>query len=284
MCYRKHKVFVKVIQKKKVVVVLCDHFHFCFSGKLLESVRSHKNVKIVTTPKQLLKQVSLPTFATLHEFGDDVAAVQLHKEKIVLNRPYAVGFCVLELSKLKLYELFYGYILPTFKQVDLLMADTDCLLVQIHGHENINSILKASSDRFDFSNLPKEHCLYNTSHKRKPCYVKKELVGAVCYEYCALSPKCYSIQTDSGFKQTLKGSSKKLSHEMYKQSLVQEQSHNQHIGELKSYGQDLYQVSIRRLTLTPLDIKRYYLNAIDSLSFGHYKTIEIGEEEQEMCQ
>ena len=58
------------------------------TGKFLESVRNHiETIKICTTAETLHKIVSLPTFSTLHEFGKDLAAVQMNKERVVLNSP-----------------------------------------------------------------------------------------------------------------------------------------------------------------------------------------------------
>lgn len=238
-------------------------------------------MRICTTAEKLHKLVSLPTFSTLHEFGKDLAAVQMNKERVVLNRPYAVGFCVLELAKLEIYKFYYEFITPAFKdsRVSCLMHDTDSFLLQILGDEDVYSILKANSNRFDFSNLPPNHVLKDDTNKMKPGFVKFELGAATCIEFCAVSPKCYSLRTDIGFKQTLKGSRTRLSHEMYKNCLLKEQCQVQNVRDLKNYGQTLFQVSVQRRLLTPVDLKRHYLNAIRSVSFGHYRLTEKENEE-----
>ena len=84
----------------------------------------------------------------------------MHKQKISLNRPYPVGFCVLELAKLETYKFFYEFITPAFNDVhvSLLMQDTDSFF-QNQGYEDVNRILKANSNLFDFSNLPENHVL-----------------------------------------------------------------------------------------------------------------------------
>ena len=241
----------------------------------MESIRSYKDVRIATTPEKLRKLVSLPTFSSLHEFGHDVAAVHLQKEQVVLNRPYAVGFSILELAKLEMFQLYYDKIVPMFKdgKCDLLYTDTDSFIVQIHGYEDIHPVLKANSDAFDFHNLPENHCLYDHGvNKRKLGCLKLETGSDVCCEFVALSPKCYSILTDTGLKQAAKSSRKRLSHEAYKQCLLQDEYRVENVREIKSYAETMYQVSVRRRLLSPLDLKRYYLTPTLSLSFGHYKT------------
>lgn len=239
----------------------------------MESVRSHKDVKICTSAERLHKLVGLPTFATLHEFGENLAAVQLNKERVVLNRPFAVGFCVLELAKLETYKFYYDFVQPAFKDgsVSLLMQDTDSFLIKIDGYDDVDKILKKHSHLFDFSNLPEGHKLKNDDNRMKPGYVKFELGAEICCEFCALSPKCYSLRTDTGFKQTMKGSRKRLSHELYKECLLEDKCHEDKVRDIKNYGQTLYQVSVLRRLLNPIDLKRYYQNTTKSLSFGHYK-------------
>lgn len=243
-----------------------------FTGKLLESVRNHKDVRICTSEEKLKKLVSLPTFATLHEFDHNLAAVQMHKERVVLNKPYAVGFCVLELAKLKTYEFFYEFVKPAFKDgsVSLLTHDTDSYVLNIAGIEDLDGILKANESLFDFSNLPAGHVLKNDTNRMRPGYLKLELEGQICHEFCGLSPKCYSIKTSSGFKQTAKGSKMKMAHEMYKNCLLQGSCYVSQVRELRNYGQSLYQVSALKRLISPLETKRFYLDGISSLSFGHY--------------
>lgn len=249
----------------------------------MESVRSYKDVRIVTTPEKLRKLVSLPTFSSLHEFGDNVAAIHLRKETVVVNRLYSVGYCILELAKLEMYKIYYDTLVPMFKdgKCDLLYTDTDSFVIQIHGYEDVNPVLKAHPHVFDFHNLPQDHCLYDQGvNKRKLGCLKLETGRDICCEFVALSPKCYSLLTDNGFKQTLKGSRKTLSHEAYKQCLLQDNCQIGNVREIKSYAQTLYQVSVSRRLLTPLDVKRYYTTAITSSSFGHYKTkAKTGENE-----
>ena len=202
-----------------------------------------------------------------------VAAVLMHKERVILNRPYAVSFCVLELAKLETYTFYYEFVQPAFKEgsVSLLTQDTDSFLIEIDGFSDLNTNLKRHSHLFDFSNLPDGLELKSDENRLKPGYVKFELGAEVCCEFCALSPKCYSLRTDSGFKQTIKGSKRRLSHEHYKECLLREKFEDEKVREIKNYGQKLYQVSLLRRVLNPIDTKRYYLNPTESLSVGHYK-------------
>lgn len=78
------------------------------------------------------------------------------------------------------------------------------------------------------------------------------------------------LLTDTGFKQAMKGCSKELKHELYKQCLFNNTCHRENVKEIRNNGQKLYQVSVDRRMLSVLDYKRYYFDSLTSVSFGHY--------------
>lgn len=161
-----------------------------------------------------------------------------------------IHYCwILELAKLVTYEFFYDFVKPAFKDgsVSFLAGDTDSFILKIDGIDSVDQILKENSHLFDFSNLSKGHPLKDDSNKIVP--------GKVKLEFCALSPKCYSMKTDTGYKQAHKGSKKDLKHELYKQCMLSDSCHADDVSEIRNYGQNLYHVSATRRLLTPIDTK-----------------------------
>ena len=57
-------------------------------------------------------------------------AIHCKKKVLTLNKPIYVGFCILELSKLLMYQFHYDYVLKTFN-AKLLFTDTDSLVYVI---------------------------------------------------------------------------------------------------------------------------------------------------------
>ena len=98
----------------------------------------------------------------------------------------------------------------------LCFAMTDSFVLKIDGIDDVNSILWANRKSFDFSNLPLGHALKDDTFRMCPGYMKFELGYQICFEFCGLSPKCYSIRTSGGFKQTAKWTKLKMAHELYK--------------------------------------------------------------------
>ncbi len=65
-------------------------------------------------------------------FSEKLAAIELRKIKAVIDKPFYVGFTVLELSKLHMYRFHYDYIRKEFQnKAELLFTDTDSLMYQI---------------------------------------------------------------------------------------------------------------------------------------------------------
>lgn len=254
-------------------MLLINFSCFIYTGKSIENVRNHKDVKICTDPTKLERLVALPTFGRLQVFDENLVAVQMFRPKVVLNRPISVGFSVLELAKLRTYEFYYDFIKPSFKHgtVSFLAGDTDSFVLKISGINDTDRILKANQHLLDCSNLPDGHYLKNDTNKMVPGKVKFELGDHVCLEFCALSPKCYSMKTDKGFRQARKGSKYEIRHEVYKKCLLTDTCHTGNIREVRNYGQNLYHVSVSRRILSPIDTKRYYYSQTESLSFGHYR-------------
>ena len=69
-------------------------------------------------------------------FDEDLVAVHMIKEKIMLNKPIYVGFCVLELSKWLMYDFHYGLIKFKYgSAAQLLFTDTDSLCFEIKAND-----------------------------------------------------------------------------------------------------------------------------------------------------
>ena len=89
------------------------------------------------------------------------------KNKIVMVKAIYVGFAILELSKLHMYETYYDTLQPYFGQENLQLhyIDTDGMILSMRT-ENIINDLKNLEYIFDFSNLDKNHELYSNKNKK----------------------------------------------------------------------------------------------------------------------
>ena len=84
-----------------------------------------------------------------------------------MDKPFYLGFAVLELSKLLMYETYYDKLQPYLGQenIQLHSIETDSFLLSV----NTNDIIKDSKnleDIFDFSNLDENHDLFCNKNKK----------------------------------------------------------------------------------------------------------------------
>ena len=108
--------------------------------------------------------------------------------------------CVLDLSKLCMYQFYYDVLKARYKdKVRLLYTDTDSLLIEIET-EDINKDLIDMADHFDFSDYPMDHPVRMAlgeervnKNKKIPGLFKDECNGRTIVEFIGLRPKMYSI-------------------------------------------------------------------------------------------
>ena len=79
-------------------------------GKTMENLRKRINVRLVNNAEDFLKYTSKPTCITQKKFGKDYAI----KLVLILNEPIYVGLTVLDLSKWKMYDFHYNFIIKFF--------------------------------------------------------------------------------------------------------------------------------------------------------------------------
>ena len=70
----------------------------------METVRKHRDIKLVTTDKRRNQLVSEPNYHTIKYFSENLLAIELKKIKVKMNKPVYLGFSILEISK-----IMYGF-------------------------------------------------------------------------------------------------------------------------------------------------------------------------------
>ena len=95
-------------------------------GKTMENLRKLVTVKLINNSKQLAKLTASPVFDSFRIFSKDLAAINMRKTTLLLNRPIYVGFAILDLSKILMYNFHYNFIKNKYgSNAKLLFTDTD---------------------------------------------------------------------------------------------------------------------------------------------------------------
>ena len=244
-------------------------------GKTMENVRKRVNVKLLRTEEEekILKLVAKPTFAQQVIFNRDLVGIQNHKEKVLLNKPIYVGMSVLDLSKHLMYDFYYNHLKKLYTHnIRLLYTDTDSLIVHVQT-EDIYQDMTKHADLYDTNNYQSDHPLFSTANKKIIGKFKDELGGQLLTEFIGIRPKMYSyVGEDSGKR--AKGVKKSvlcktITHEDYRSCLFNREVFHRDMPGLRSYNHVIKGKTVHKVALAPLDTKRYILDGISTLAFGH---------------
>ena len=86
-----------------------NFFKLMINSVLRKNLRKRVNFKLINNAKDYVKSASRPTFVFQKIFSKNLVAIHKIKPILLLNKPIYVGFSVLELSKLLMYDFHYNY-------------------------------------------------------------------------------------------------------------------------------------------------------------------------------
>ena len=98
--------------------------------------------------------------------------------------------CILELSKVLMYEFHYDYIKNKYdNKSKLLVTGTDNLMNEIKT-EDVYEDFSSNKERFDFSNYSTKSKYYDNSNRLVIGKMKDEAGGVAIKEFVGLKLKC----------------------------------------------------------------------------------------------
>ena len=251
-------------------------------GKTMESLRKRINVKLVTKQIQAERYIANPAFESFKIINPDLAMIKSRVTKILWDKPSYVGYCVLELSKLLMYQFHYEYIRPKYQsKAKLLFTDTDSLCYELCTEDAYADMLK-ERHRYDTSDYPKNHPNYSATNCKVIGKFKDECNGSPPLQFVGLRSKMYSLVMPGGKeKATAKGikasfAKDNIKHQDYLRCLREETTTTASYHQIGSSNHQLSTNPIVKSALSPFDDKRYLLaNTGDTLSHGHWRIKEF---------
>ena len=164
-------------------------------GKTMENLRNRVDIKIVRSNEKdkIRKLVASPLYARHVIFTNDLVGIDMHKSRLLLNKPVYTGMTILDKSKIPMYDFFYNHLKKQYgEKCELLYTDTDSLLLKIET-EDVYKDIKENENFYDTSDYPKEHPLHSTVNKKVLGKMKDECAGTPILEYVGLRSKMYSV-------------------------------------------------------------------------------------------
>ena len=248
-----------------------------FFGKTMENVRDRTNLEFIphTNIDQIIKRQSKLSFKEITTHYSEFSVYKYDKEKTVYDKPIYLGFSVLELCKLLMYE-FYNHKLQPYYNTDVKLhyMDTESFILSIKTRDLIND-LEYFKDDFDFSELDPIHELYNSINKKVIGKMKIETSPVIELDnFVALRSKSYSFSYKNAQKTVQKSKQKGIQHtSIYSQfinSLFNSETTTATNYSIRSNAHNLTVQKQDKLALNPFDDKRMYLNPIQSLSWDKH--------------
>ena len=254
---------------------LYKHFDNCIYGKSIENARKKINVKLVNDKKKYQKIVNKPNFLSQKIIYKNFVAVYCKKKVLTLNKPIYVRFCILELSKLLMYQFHYDYVLKTFDDVKLLFTDTYSLVYEIRGGNVYEQCFK-DKELFDFSGYDKNTICYCDTNKKVLGKMKDEFNGNKIDEFVGLKSKMYSLISGDWEVNKAKGANLKLKHKEYFDVLFNKKVLRRKMKGILSEKHSIGSYVFNKVSLSCYDDKRFILNnGIDSLAYGHKNIVKL---------
>merc|ERR1712030_93610 len=123
--------------------------------------------RLVRTEKKAKKLVAKPQYLQHIVYNKSFAAIQLKKNVVKLDKPRYfnfnppknseeskyffffryIGMCVLDISKLVMYEFHYDFIMKKYPGTKLLFTDTDSFCYWIPSETNVYDDIKGNEKR-----------------------------------------------------------------------------------------------------------------------------------------
>ena len=199
----------------------------------MENLCKWVDVRLVANEKKLDKLTSKSTYVSSKMFNENLMAVHKIKETLTLNRPAYVGMCILDLSKMLMYDFHYNYIKKKYSnRARLLFTNTDSLTYEIEAEDVYNDFWN-DKDMFKNSDCPENSPYYCNANKKVFGKFKDEACGVPVIEFIGLKSKMYSyVKNNEKGGKTAKGIEKNvirnnIKHEDYKNVLLNnEQLHH----------------------------------------------------------
>ena len=136
-------------------------------GKSMENVLNRSNIKLINNnPEKLSKLIKQPNFQNAYKISNRLCMVESKPIKTVFNKPIYMRACILETSKLHMYEFWYDHLKEKYNnKIQLIYTDTDSFVIEINT-DDIYKDMFENKDLYDFSEYPTDHHNYSLKNKK----------------------------------------------------------------------------------------------------------------------
>ena len=139
-----------------------------FYGITMENVPNRCTIDFIKKDEteKFIKQQSKLNFNGIHKSYENCDSYIFKQNEVLLDTPIYLGFAILELGKLHMYETFYDKLQPKFGMENIQLHYMDCeSFVLSLKTENFNEDFKILEDIIELSNLDEHHEFFSNKKK-----------------------------------------------------------------------------------------------------------------------
>ena len=162
--------------------------------KTMENVRNRRDVKLIVTERRRKKLVSEPKYDSCKHFSDILMAIEMNKTEVYLDKPIAVGQCILDKSKKLMFTFYYDCLLKKYQaNLNSCYMDTDSFILDVRTDDFCKDISNDANEWFDTSYFNNIHAPIKKGINKKVIgKFKDELGGNILTKFVGLRAKTYS--------------------------------------------------------------------------------------------
>ena len=186
----------------------------------------------------------------------------MKKSKVKMNKPIYLGFSILDLSKIVMYDFWYDYMkLKYDKKIKLRYTDTDSVIINVKAEDFYKDIANDIEKRFETSNYQVNRPLPTGKNKKVIGLMKDELGGKIMTVFAAVRPKAYYyLMNDGNSDKKAKGTKKCvikriLKFNNHKNCLMNKKDILKSQQRFKSEAHNVYAEEINKIALSSNDDK-----------------------------
>ena len=97
-------------------------------------------------------------------FGNDLVTIPKSKVTLTINKPAYIGICILEMSRMLMYEFHYDYIKNKYDSNSELLFTDSITIYKIKAKDVYQDFI-TDKEMFDFSNYSAKSKYYDVSNK-----------------------------------------------------------------------------------------------------------------------
>jgi hypothetical protein len=212
----------------------------------------------------------------------------MNRLQVKYNKPIYAGFCVLEMSKWRIFKFVYEYLKPKWgNKIEIIQTDTDGLLLHIKTEDFYEGMKHDINKWFDTSNFSENNKFgIKSKNKMKLGCFKIETGENIVTVFIGLRAKmyCYTIEHQDSEASAARTELKKREkgvpghvtnrHQLliWKKVLDNETQTYATYNMIKSEKLNVYTIEQTKVALSNFDDKRYILDdGYTTLAHGYYR-------------